>query len=422
MTATERTSWSFFKRLGFRFSFLYLMLYTFPFPLTTIPGVNWIFGIYNKAYSALVQWFGQVILNVGPISEQATGSGDKLFDWVFVFTCILLAICGSLIWSVVDRKRENYNWLWKFFFVWLRYYLACFLVIYGLSKVFLLQFSDLSLFDLVKTYGESSPMALVWNFMEFSDSYTIFSGLGELIAGLLLFYRRTVILGCIIAIAVMATVVMLNFSYDVPVKLFSSHLLFIAFFLLIPSYERLFNLLLFNRPTTAVTYVAYFKDDSLRITGVILKILFLALFFTMQLSSSTSRMSTYGKKAPKPLLYGIYSPELFVRNGDSLPANLENTYRWRYLIVGKRSVGIKTLQDSMYYYSNYTANDTLKLTGDKNGSGNYEFTFRRLEDTLWLEGFMHKDTLLIRLKRIDHEQMLLKRRGFNWVNEVPYNR
>ena len=91
-------------------------------------------------------------------------------------------------------------------------------------------------------------MGLLWTFMGASRAYTIFGGLGELTGGLLLLWRRTTTLGALVVIAVMTNVVMLNFSYDVPVKQYSVHLVLMALYLLLPEARRLANLLLLNRP------------------------------------------------------------------------------------------------------------------------------------------------------------------------------
>jgi hypothetical protein len=44
---------------------------------------------------------------------------------------------------------------------------------------------------------------------------------------------------------------MINLSYDVPVKLFASHLLFACLFLLALDAPRLLDFFVFNRPATA---------------------------------------------------------------------------------------------------------------------------------------------------------------------------
>ena len=42
---------------------------------------------------------------------------------------------------------------------------------------------------------------------------------------------------------------------------------------------------------------------------------------------------TYGAKAPKPALYGLYEVIHFEKNGDTLPANLNDSERWRYIAM-----------------------------------------------------------------------------------------
>ena len=73
-------------------------------------------------------------------------------------------------------------------------------------------------------------MGLLWTFMGASESYTIFSGISEMAGGLLVTARRTTLLGALVCIGVLGNIVMLNFSYDVPVKLLSCHLFAMAMF------------------------------------------------------------------------------------------------------------------------------------------------------------------------------------------------
>ncbi|MEP2935689.1 MAG: hypothetical protein ABJM06_08220 [Gilvibacter sp.] len=407
-----------FKNIGFRFGFVYLVLYTFPFPLTYIPGVYWLLGWYRNSSEWLVNNVGEHIFGVTEMSSAPTGSGDKMYDFMFMATCFIVAIIAAVIWSVLDRKRPNYEKLWLYLHTWLRYYLACFLLSYGFSKVFVLQFSELSLFDLVKTYGDSSPMALAWNFMEYSDSYTIFTGIGEVLGGLLLLFRRTLILGCIVTIAVMATVVMINFSFDVPVKLFSSHLLLIAFVLLIPDYKRLIKLFFLNKTVPPAEKATYFKNPSYNIAANVVKGLFIAYVLILQTSNSISGQKQYGKKAEKPALYGIYKTVHFVVNKDTIAPLTTDAERWNKLIIGKRSAGVQFMNNSLEYYNQEFLSDTIKLQGYEK----FILTFIENEKFLILDGSRNSDTVHIKLRKIDHTQMNLLRRGFNWVNEVPFNR
>src|SRR5947199_1204250 len=102
---------------------------------------------------------------------------------------------------------------------------------FGAYKVIKSQFPAPSLDRLLEPYGDSSPMGLLWTFMGASKAYTIFGGFAEMLGGALLTVRRTTLLGALVCIGVITNIVMLNFSYDVPVKLYSTHLLLMAIFL-----------------------------------------------------------------------------------------------------------------------------------------------------------------------------------------------
>ena len=70
-----------------------------------------------------------------------------------------------------------------------------------------------------------------------SKTYTIFSGFAEVIGGFLLFGRRTRTFGePWLVFAVMMNVFMMNMSYDIPVKIYSFHLMLMAFFAMMLDY------------------------------------------------------------------------------------------------------------------------------------------------------------------------------------------
>src|SRR5689334_14063011 len=221
--------WSPAKKVLFRFAFCYLLLYSFPFPLYYIPYVGmigmWTFQMWNK----LVPWVGQQLFGV-TITVFPNGSGDTTFNYVQVFVFLVIATVATLVWSLLDRRRRNYARLYEWLRVYTRFVLAVAMIGYGTAKVFPSQFPMPSFDRLMQPYGDSSPMGLLWTFMGASVAYNVFTGLGELVGGLLLVFRRTTLLGALVCIGVMANVVMLNFSYDVPVKLYSTHLLLMAVF------------------------------------------------------------------------------------------------------------------------------------------------------------------------------------------------
>ena len=246
----EGTPWRFGKRVLFRFAFCYIVLYYLPAVLRVITWaslpLNWYNGLWNRA----IGWLFVHILNldIAQVLPHPTGSGDTELAYVREGLTLVLAIIGGTLWMLLDRRRPHYIGLHGWLQVLARYALSFALLSYAIDKIIPTQFSHLQSRQLAESYGQSSPMALLWNFIGFSTAYTIFSGCAELIPAVLLLFRRTALMGSIIASAVMLNIVMLNFCYDVPVKLYSLNLFLLAIFLILPESKKLLSIFVLNRP------------------------------------------------------------------------------------------------------------------------------------------------------------------------------
>ena len=222
--------------------------------LEAIPGVPWLSGKYIRVWHAIVPWVAIHVFHLsGPVRvyPAVNGSGDTTLDYVEDLCLVAAALLATVVWSLIDFKRRDY-WRINFYLrVYVRYAISFTLFGYGFAKVFSTQFIFPTLGRLVEPLGEFSPMGLLWNFMGYSTAYIIFSGLAEVTGATLLLFRRTATLGAMASAAVLLNVVMLNFCYDVPVKLYSLNLLLMAIFLMVPDLGRLANLLVLNRPTSA---------------------------------------------------------------------------------------------------------------------------------------------------------------------------
>lgn len=75
-------------------------------------------------------------------------------------------------------------------------------------------------------------MGLLWRFMAASPGSQLVAGVAEVFPAPLLLHRRTVTAGGLVAAVTMTNVFALNLFCDVPVKLFSGHLLLAALVLL----------------------------------------------------------------------------------------------------------------------------------------------------------------------------------------------
>lgn len=115
------------------------------------------------------------------------------------------------------RQRLPVTLIWMAHWA-LRVWLAGMLLIYGWSKVFLMQMGRAGYGDALISFGEMSPMGLLWRFMAFSPVVQMLAGAAEVLAATLLLFRRTAWIGGLLAAADMAVVLLLNMTFDVPVK------------------------------------------------------------------------------------------------------------------------------------------------------------------------------------------------------------
>jgi len=347
---SDSSKWNTLTKISFRFFVIFFFLHIFPFPLYyigTILGIENMFSFYFDWFQELALWTGKNILGITyEMPTGRNGSGDTTTNYVQEFVILLLSSIITIIWSIVDLKRRNYNKLLLYFTTFLRYYVAAVMFSYGFSKVFTLQFSELRNVDLVKTFGNQSPMGLMWNFMEYSDTYTRFSGYAEVIAGLLLLFRKTTLLGALTTVAVMFNVFMMNMSYDIPVKLFSGLLTLMGLFLLIPDGKRILNFLVFNKPVREKEIITYSRKKNVKTAIIISKICFICFLIYTNIDRSIERQNKWGKNAPKSAIYGIYEVQKFIKNQDTIPPLTTDSIRWKRLIIDKRFSNIQTMDEN----------------------------------------------------------------------------
>jgi uncharacterized membrane protein YphA (DoxX/SURF4 family) len=186
------------------------------------------------------------------------GSGDTTFGYIKMLCYVVLAIAAAAVWSLVDR-RQNYAQCYQWVRLYVRILLGATLLSHGAAKVIPTQVPEPSLSWLLTTYGDSAPMNLLWTFMGASKSYEIFTGLVEMLGGILLFFPGLVTLGALISTAAMANVFLLNICYDVPVKILSFHLLLMSLWLLLPETKRIVTFLILNRDVKRQAVAPFFS-------------------------------------------------------------------------------------------------------------------------------------------------------------------
>jgi hypothetical protein len=424
-TANVTAAWGPARRLLFRLLFAYLVLYNLPFPLQFLPYGAAIARPYQELWNKAVPWVGEKVFRV-TITVLPNGSGDTTYNYVQVFCFLFLAVAATAVWTALDWKRSDYALLHQWLRVYIRFALAAWMVTYGAVKVIKSQFPDPSLGRLVQPFGEASPMGLLWTFMGASEGYNVFTGAGEMLGGLLLTTRRTTLLGALVCLGVVGHVVVLNFCYDVPVKLFSCHLLLMAAFLAAPDLPRLANLFLLGRGVAAAEIRPAFRRKGLNRGALALRTLLVAGFVGLSLYGAQQSRKTYGDLAPKPPLFGIWNVEDFEADGKVLPPLTTDAVRWRRVIVGYRgSVAVQLMDDSRRAYPVTVKPDqnTLELKRYDDPNWQATLTYREPEpERLTLQGVFDGRAIRVKLRRVDESKFQLVSRGFHWISEYPFNR
>jgi len=404
-----------------RFIVILFTLHIFPFPLNLFSGFSFIPNVYHK----IIPWIGEHILKLDePIQIVQTGSGDTLYRYVLFLFFIVIALIGSVIWTLIKNGElsEKVNY---YFFVLLRYYLGYVMLTYGLVKVIQLQFPEPSFYKLLQPFGASSPMGLAWTFFGFSKGYNLFMGLGELIGGVLLFHRRTTLLGSLILIAVSANIVAANFFYDIPVKLNSSLILIMAVILMLPHFKRLMNVIVLNRPTSAVSFNKIPAIKKWFYAKMVLKWGFISFVLYTSIQGKLEARNSYGSNAPKPPLYGLYEVTHFTLNKDTLTPNLNDGKRWRYISMENPNlVQIYKMNMSAYYYKNEvdTTTTRMRFSDFRDSTDVNEFRYLETDSSLIVDGIFKNDTIHCETRKRYKEDFPLMNRGFHWISEYPYNR
>jgi hypothetical protein len=428
----EPLRWHPATRIAFRFCVIYFSLYVLsnqmisgPFPLpgdANVPGIGELPPLRNLTIWVAAHVFGAM----QPLVISTSGSGDKIFDWVQVFCLLVISLVATSVWSVMDRRRDNYVALHKWFRLFLRFALGSTMILYGSIKAIPLQMSAPGLTRLLEPFGNFSPMGVLWASMGASRPYEIFTGCAELTAGILLFVPRLAMLGALVCLVDSIQIFTLNMTYDVPVKLFSFHLILMALLLLAPDASRLMNVLVLNRvagPSTIPPLVRSRRGARLLLAA---QLLLGAYIVGMNFYSGVQAWGRYGGGAPKSPLYGIWNVEQMTIDGTIRSPLVTDYDRWRRVVFQTPTgMSFQRMDDTFAFYGAKIDMDAKRIAVSKPADKAWSaaFTFDRpAPDRLVLDGEMDGHTIHMQLALFDRNRFLLVTRGFHWVQEYPFNR
>lgn len=308
------------------------------------------------------------------------------------------------------------------------------MISYGLAKVIPLQMPFPSLARLLEPYGHFSLMGVLWAQVGASPAFERFTGVVELSAGILLFIPGLGLLGAVVSLLASTFIFVLNMTYDVPVKLFSFHLVVMSLLLLAPHRTRLLNVFVFNRPASPLTETPLILRPIGRRVIVGLQLALCVWLAYSNLADSIQARTRYGSTAPKPPLYGIWDIETMAIDGHVRSPLTTDYDRWRRLVIStSTALSFQRMDDTFVAYRvevdadarsmRLSRSDRVGTPPPRAPAGEGRLTFEQLApQSLVLDGLVEGRKIRMELRRVNLTSFRLLQSRFRWVQDYPFNR
>jgi hypothetical protein len=270
-------------------------------------------------------------------------------------------------------------------------------------------------------------MGVLWSSIGASRPYEMVVGSAEVLGGILVMLPQTTKLGAILCLVDAADVFALNMSYDVPVKLFSLHLILMSLALIAPDARRYINLFVFGKTDRLRPEPSVARSLGGRRAVVIAQVIFTLYAAGANAWGNAKSWKEVNAPASRSPLYGIWEVREMTVGGVTLPPLLTDTTRWRrVLFQSSRGVSLRKMNDSAVVYRTTvdTVARTIVLSSFADSTKPKQtLTYSRPERTrLVLDGTLDGRPIHVDMAYRDPDSFLLRSRKFAWVQERPFNR
>lgn len=428
--------WSAREIFLFRVIFIFLLLLTVPVRPSFYKQIftaDYLEGRFQDLY--------QLAHNVPAFTSFSNWGWYSYAGWLIA---LLLAVIGAFVWKAADKKAATqYNQLYYWLRVVIRYRLAIAFIGSGIILVLPLQLPYPTLSDLHTAYGDFLPWKIYYHSTAVAVAgYRETIGVLEIIGALLLLNRKTVVFGAIIISFILVNIVLANFAYEIGDHLYSSYLLLLALLLIAYDYKRLLAILVTKSKAFAdrfePVYTGWIKKWRQPI-----RIAFLALaVFTGVFAYANYKNHSnwpYPQAAGLPGAAGYYNVRSFTINNTPLPYAFNDSVRWQDVVFEKwNTLSIRTTyphlpsrvspsivyhddKDRDYefignggrvFYSYQVSDSAIALQNRADSTDRLHFVVSRPDkQTILLNGVNQKgDSLSVVLNKVPKEYLLLKGR------------
>lgn len=388
--------WTSTQKIAFRIAFIFFIALSIPNSVEwydTVIRIDWTRLNYRDLYD--IARFGSGINIFGNSLFGSSLAGYA--NWVIT---LLAAIGGGVVWTLIVRwrkmERSEYRTLYYWLRVVVRYRAGIGIIGFGFTKLLPVQMPYPGYGLLNTNFGDMTAQKIFWLSVGIVPWYQIFAGVVEVLAGTLLFFRKTTTLGAILLVGALGDIVYVNFAYDGGVHVYSSYFVLLGAFLLVNDVPRIWRLLIQERVTVPVVYYPVFMSGWLRWTRVGLKsltiFLFLGVLFYLQLINFLYDPYKQPSVAGVKTLRGIYSVAEFRRNNQVVPYSPLDSAVWQEVEFEKwSSLSFVAAKRWPLDLSNgggdpqRDVNRTFEITGVAGGRRVYHYYADTVEKVLYLE-------------------------------------
>jgi hypothetical protein len=349
------SAWSLHKKISFRALFLFVFITSlfaynpFIFFIGTFIKKD-IEGDFFEFFKPFAIWFDQYVTKLGFGSESIAYFGDFKFGWILLTAILFISIIGTIIWSILDKRRASYNQLFYFFRMYLCYFIFQAMIIYAIEKIIPVQMpypNAMAMYTPLKDFGF---FGLIWNFMGVCPAYSMITGTVEFLACLLIIFKRTRGFGSLFMLMVTVQVCILNYTYGIPVKLHSSFLVLCSIIILsayLPNLYRFF----WKREAVQLNDEVYSYTFSTK--WIYLLWLFPAYMLYHNVKQS---IGYYTKTKAIHQQELVFEVEQFIKGNDTLAPLLTDTFRFKNVVFTNYQatkyavfMGMKDIADQYQY-------------------------------------------------------------------------
>ncbi|MES2520144.1 MAG: DoxX family protein [Bacteroidota bacterium] len=329
----SKTEWSKSEKTIFKFFSIYFFLQVLPLDLRFFKhffSINWL----NLQY--------RDIFYLSKYSPSFTGD-DSFFNWLII---AILALVGTILWDKIYTKETNYDKLYYWVRVLVRYRLAIGIIAYGFLKFFPIQSPLPSISNLNTSYGDFTAWKLFSLGLGVVPNYQSFLGLVEIVSGLLLLNRRTTTIATLIILPFAGNVAISNIAYEGGEYVYAFYLIALALYLFAFDGIRLFNLLSLDKPTEPNHFQPIFKGK-IGQYRLVIKSVFILIFVFFYGFKTYSGYKNGGYHFPKTKglekISGLYNVSEFRLNNQEIPYSKTDSIRWENVVFEKwNTISIKS--------------------------------------------------------------------------------